>query len=178
MSESLGVFTTDKIDDEPDLQPLAEMLAGTRSLLILPLASGQNLRALAFVHMDEIYHFSAADIDLARIISNQAAVALESARLYQATVSRAEQLTTINRASYEIGLSLDAEEIYAAIHRAASQLMPAESFVISLVDEERGDIEGVYLLDPNGRAPNQRVTLGQGISGRVIATGEPALNFG
>jgi PAS domain S-box-containing protein len=175
LSESLGVFTTDKIEDEPDLKPLAEMLAGTRSLLILPLASGQNLRALAFVYMDEIHHFSAGDIDLARIISNQAAVVLESARLYQATVSRAEQLTTINRASYEIGLSLDAEEIYAAIHRAASQLMPAESFVISLVDEEHGDIEGVYLLDPNGRVPNQRVKLGQGISGRVIANGEPLL---
>jgi GAF domain-containing protein len=175
LSESLGVFTTEKIEDEPDLKLLADMLTGTRSLLILPLASGQNLRALAFAHMDEIYHFSAADIDLARIISNQAAVALESARLYQATVSRAEQLTTINRASYEIGLSLDAEEIYAAIHRAASQLMPAESFVIALADEEQGDIEGVYLLDPNGRAPNQRVTLGQGISGRVIATGEPLL---
>ena len=175
LGESLGVFTTDKIEDEPDLLPLADMLAGTRSLLILPLASGQSLRALAFVQMDEIYHFSAADIDLARIISNQAAVALESARLYQATVSRAEQLTTINRASYEIGLSLDAEEIYAAIHRAVSQLMPAESFVIALADEERGDIEGVYLLDPNGRAPSQRITLGQGISGRVIATGEPLL---
>ncbi len=175
LSESLGIFSTDKIEDEPDLKPLAEMLTGTRSLLILPLASGQSLRALAFLQMDEIYHFSAGDIDLARIISNQAAVALESARLYQATVSRAEQLTTINRASYEIGLSLDAEEIYAAIHRAASQLMPAESFVISLVDEEHGDIEGVYLLDPNGRAPNQRITLGQGISGRVIATGEPLL---
>jgi GAF domain-containing protein/nitrogen-specific signal transduction histidine kinase len=175
LSESLGVFTTEKIEDEPDLKLLADMLTGTRSLLILPLASGQNLRALAFIHMDEIYHFSAADIDLARIISNQAAVALESARLYQATVSRAEQLTTINRASYEIGLSLDAEEIYAAIHRAASQLMPAESFVIALADEEHGDIEGVYLLDPNGRAPNQRITLGQGISGRVIATGEPLL---
>jgi PAS domain S-box-containing protein len=175
LAESQGVFSTEKVEDEPDLKPLADMLVGTRSLLILPLVSGQSLRALAFIHMEEIYHFSAGDIDLARIISNQAAVALESARLYQATVSRAEQLTTINRASYEIGLSLDAEEIYAAIHRAATQLMPAESFVISLVDEEQGDIEGVYLLDPNGRAPNQRISLGQGVSGRVIATGEPIL---
>ncbi|HVM72883.1 MAG TPA: GAF domain-containing protein [Anaerolineales bacterium] len=175
LAESLGVFTTDRVEDEADLKPLADFLSGTRSLLILPLVSGQNLRALAFIHMDEVYHFSAADIDLSRIISNQAAVALESARLYQATVSRAEQLTTINRASYEIGLSLDAEEIYAAIHRAASQLMPAESFVIALLDEEHSDIEGVYLLDPNGRAPNQRISIGQGISGRVIATGEPLL---
>jgi PAS domain S-box-containing protein len=175
LRESLGVFTSEQVASEPDLEPLASILAGTQSLLILPMVSGQSLRALAFVHMDVARHFSATDIDLARIISNQAAIALESARLYQATVSRAEQLTTLNRASYEIGLSLDAEEIYAAIQRAAGQLMSATSFVISLVDEEQGNIEGVYLLDPSGRAPNQRIPLGQGISGRVIETGEPLL---
>jgi PAS domain S-box-containing protein len=175
LRESLGVFTTENIEAEPDLAPLTDIFTDTRSLLILPFVSGQTLHALAFVHMENVRHFSAADIDLARIISNQVAVAMESARLYQATVSRAEQLTTINRASYEIGLSLDPEEIYAAIHRATSQLMPAESFVISLVDEENGGIEGVYLLDPSGRSPNQRLEYGQGISGRVIATGEPLL---
>ena len=175
LRESLGVFSTSELATEPDLAPLGEMLSGTRSLLILPLIHGQNLRALAFIHMQEQHHFSAADIDLARIISNQAAVALESAILYQATVLRAEQLATINRASYEIGLSLDPEEIYAAIHRAASQLMPAESFVISLEDEEQGDIAGVYLLDRSGRSPNQRLPRGQGLSGRVIASGEPLL---
>ena len=135
LRESLGVFTCDEAGNEPDLEPLAPILQGTRSLLILPLVSGQSLRALAFVHMEAPYHFSASDMDLARIISNQAATALESARLYQATVLRAEQLTTLNRASYEIGLSLDAEQIYSAIQRAAAQLMPVESFVISLVDE-------------------------------------------
>ncbi len=173
--ESLDVFTTEDVQNEPDLLPLRDMLLETRSLLILPFVSGQNLHALAFAHMDTRHHFSAADLDLARIISNQSVVALESARLYQATVSRAEQLSTINRASYEIGLSLDAEEIYTAIHRAAIELMRAESFVISLVDEENGDIEGVYLLDPTGRSPNQRLSPGQGISGQVIASGEPLL---
>ena len=132
LRESLGVFSTDAAGREPDLAPLADLLAGAESLLILPLAAGSDLRALLFVQTKTPYRYSPTDIDLARTISNQAAIALESARLYQATVSRAEQLTTINRASYEIGLSLDPEEIYAAIHRAVSQLMPAESFVISL----------------------------------------------
>ena len=175
LRESLGVFTCDEAENEPDLQPLGPILTGTRSLLILPLVSGQSLRALAFVHMEAAYHFSASDMDLARIISNQAATALESARLYQSTVLRAEQLTTLNRASYEIGLSLDAEQIYDAIQRAAAQLMPVESFVISLVDEDSGDIEGVYLLDPGGRSPSQRLPRGQGISGRVIGSGQPLL---
>lgn len=175
LRESLGVFSTDQVDKEPDLRQLSTLLKGTRSLLVLPLASGQNLRGLAFVHMPETYHFSATDIDLTRTISNQAAIALESARLYQATVSRAEQLTTINRASYEIGLSLDPEQIYVAIHRATAQLMPVESFVIALLAESGEQIEGVYLMDPSGRSPNVHIPLGEGISGRVIQTGEPLL---
>ncbi|MBN2388354.1 MAG: GAF domain-containing protein [Anaerolineales bacterium] len=175
LRESLGVFTTTDVANEPDLAPLEAILNDTHTLLILPLASGTNLRALQFVHMTEAYRFTSTEIELARTISNQAAIALESARLYQDTVSRAEQLTTINRASYEIALSLDPEEIYMAIHRAASGLMVAESFVIALLDEERGEIEGVYLMDPNGRSPNIRLPLGEGLSGRVIAQGEPLL---
>ncbi len=175
LRESLGVFSTDEVGSEADLAPLSELLENIRSLLVLSLASGPNLRALLFVQMAEAYRFSATDIDLARTISNQAAIALESARLYEATVDRAEQLTALNRASYEIGLTLNPEEIYTAIHRAVSQMMPAESFVIALLDEEHNDIEGVYLMDPGGRASNTRIALGEGLSGRVIATGEPVL---
>ena len=175
LRESLGVFSTDNVANEPDIEPLSGFLEGTASLLILPLVSGANLRALMFVHMVDEIRFSATEIELARTIANQAAIALENARLYQATVSRAEQLTTINRASYEIGLNLNPEEIYAATHRAVSQLMPAESFVIALLDEQQGDIEGVYLMDPGGRSPSVRIPLGEGLSGQVISTGEPLL---
>lgn len=175
LSESLGVFSTDEVRREPDLEPLLDYLSDTDSLLILPLAAGTTLRALAFLHLPSGYRSSPPEIELARTIGNQAAIALESARLYQATVSRAEQLSIINRASYEIGLSLDPDEIYKAIHRAAGQLMTVESFVISLLDEEHDEIDGVYLMDPQGRAPNQRLPRDEGISGRVIQSGMPLL---
>ncbi len=175
LRESLGVFSTDDVRNEPDLAPLLKFLPASHSLLILPLAAGQALRALAFLHLPEGRRSSPSEIELALTISNQAAVALENARLYQATVSRAEQLATINRSSYEIGLSLDPEEIYTAIHRAAGQLMTVESFVISLLDEEHDEIEGVYLMDPSGRSPAQRLPKDQGISGRVIGSGTALL---
>lgn len=175
LRESLGVFTTEDVSREPDLAPLADLLADTRSLLIIPLVSGLSLRALAFVHLPAGERWSAEELELARTIANQAAIALEGARLYQATVQRAEQMAILNRASYEISATLEPEEIYRAIHRAAAQLMPVESFVITLLDEERNEIEGVYLVDPDGRAPNQRIPLGQGLSSRILETGEPIL---
>ena len=175
LEESLGVFSTESVAQESELDALKDFLLGTHSLLILPLAGGTNLRALVFVHMLQEHHFSSVEIELARTICNQTGIALESARLFNTIVARAEQLATINRASHEIGISLDPEEIYVAIHKATSQLMPVESFVIALLDEEKQEIEGVYLVDPNGRAPAQSMPLGEGLSGRVISTGQPLL---
>jgi hypothetical protein len=78
---------------------------------------------------------------------------LENARLYQSTLSTAERFSILNQASYQVGANFDPEQIYAAVHQAAQRLMPVESFVISLLDEETDEIEGVYLVDGEVRAP-------------------------
>ena len=52
LRESQSIFNTDDARNEPDLAPLMEMLGeNTTALLILPLASGQNLTALVFAQM-------------------------------------------------------------------------------------------------------------------------------
>lgn len=176
LRESLGVFATDAVAAEPDLAPLGKLLgAGTRSLLILPLVSSANLRALLFIHQSEAVRFSLTEIELARTLTNQASIAMENARLYQSTLSTAERFSILNQASYQVGANLDPEQVYVAVHRAAQRLMPVESFVISLLDEENDEIEGVYLVDDDKRAPITRIPRDQGLSGQVISTGEPLL---
>src|SRR5678816_1477482 len=56
--------------------------------------------------------------------------------------------------------------------------MPVESFVISLLDEMTNEIEGVYLVDEDKRSPVTRIPRDQGLSGRVISTGQPLLLHG
>ena len=176
LKESLGVFLTDAVSAEPDLVPLTSFLGeGTKSLLVLPLASGANLRALLFIHQGEETRFSLNEIELARTLTNQAATALEKARLYQSTLLTAERFVILNQASNEVGASLDPEQIYVAVHRAAGRLMPVESFIISLLDEEADEIEEVYLTDRDKRVPVIRNRRDQGLSGRVVSTGEPLL---
>ena len=77
-----------------------------------------------------------------------------------------------------MGANLDPEKIYVAVHKSAQRLMPVESFVISLLDEETNEIEGVYLIDDDKRAPITRIPRDQGLSGHVIATGEPLFLHG
>jgi GAF domain-containing protein len=176
LRESLGVFTSDHVDAEPDLASLDVLLGTeTKSLLILPLVSSANLRALIFIHQDRAMRFSLTEIELARTLTNQAAIALENARLYQSTLSTAERFSILNQASYQVSTNLDPEQIYVAVHRAAQRLMPVESFVISLLDEETNEIEGVYLVDGDTRAPVTRIPRDQGLSGQVISSGQAML---
>ena len=176
LQESLGVFSTDALNAEPDLTSLGEFLGeGTQSLLILPFTSGSTLQALLFVHQTESVRFSLAEIELARTLTNQASIALENARLYQSTLSTAERFAILNQASYQVGANLDPEQIYVAVHEAAKRLMPLESFVIAVLDDETDEIEGVYLVDDDVRAPITRIPREDGLSGRVINSGEPLL---
>ncbi len=174
LRESQGIFNTENVALEPDLKPIMNLIgADTTALLVLPLVSGTNLRALLFARIIGEGHFALTEIELARTIANQAAIALENARLYQSTVRTAERFSILNRASANISASLDPEEIYAAIHDAVRQLMSAEAFVISLLDEEKQEVEGVYLMDKDARTPNMRISLGEGLSSRVIMSGQP-----
>ena len=134
LRESLGIFNTDDVRNEPDLASLTEMLGeNTSALLILPLVSGQNLTALVFAQMTGETRFGSNELEVARTITNQATIALENARLYQSTVRTAERFAILNEISSQVSASLDPEEVYIAVHKAAERLMPVESFVITLL---------------------------------------------
>ena len=178
LRESQGVYTTDNVQAESETIPLLDFLGkDTHGLMILPLGMAES-RALVLIHGGEDTHFGLNEIELARTIGNQTSIALENTRLYQSTVQTAERFAILNQASSEINSSLDPEEIYVFIHKAAGQLMPVEAFVITLLDKENQDIDGVYMMDADQRTPNQRMALSTGLSGRVIASGEPLLIHG
>lgn len=176
LRESLGIFNTDNVHAEPDLHSLMEMIGETTTaLLILPLVSKQNLTALVFVQMTGDARFGINELEVARTITNQATIALENARLYQSSLRTAERLSVINESSFLVNASLDPEEIYTSAHRAAERLMPAESFVITLLDEEANEVEPVYLFDRGKRYTAERIPFGKGMSSEVIKTAKPIL---
>ena len=177
LRESLGVFNTSNVKRERDLAPLADFVGeDSLSLLAVPLISGAELRALLFIHSTDEGAFGLNEIELARTVANQAAIALENARLYEATLQTAQRLSILNESSAEIGATLDLEQIYAAVERSVKKLMSAESFVISLYDEANNEIEGVYLIDQGMRIPSFVYPMDDGsLTGQVIRTGRPIL---
>ena len=176
LRESQTVYVVDNISAHQELQSFSEFFEGSQSLLILPVFSSQsNYAVLALTTASHV--FSSTEIEIARTLGNQAAIALENADLYQSTLATAERLSILNQVSFEIGSNLDPEEVYRSIHEAVSKLMPLDAFVIALHDEEANEVDGVYIVDMGQRITGVRLPYGHGLSGKVIASGEPMLTL-
>lgn len=158
---------------EEDRKHMAEF--GAKSILYIPLLTKDQL--LGFAEIWESRYrkeFTVDEISLAQGIAQQAAIALENARLFDTTRKMADRLMILHQASQDvISAGLDPGSIYTTTHKAAAQLMPSEAYNISILNEAEQEIEGVYLIDRGGRAPAKSIPVDQGLTGHVIKTGHP-----
>jgi len=148
----------------------------TFSELCVPLKVGGKIIGCINIESPEPNAFSEHDERIMLTLAAQAATAIDNATLYQDALQAAERRSILHQASQEIArASQDPEQVYIAVHKAAIQLMAADTFVISLFNETKKEIHGVYLIDRGERNPNNVLRARQGISGKVIATGKSIL---
>lgn len=183
LSESHGVFSTEDINAEPDLAPLIGYLSirKTRALLALPLVTGGEFHGLLFAHHNKSYRFTADEVELARTISNQAAVAVQNARLFAETQRlfaetelRSAELTTL----YELGVSfsevLDTRRLMDIAFDKLLKLVKADTVMLVTLDE--GDSLIIHGIDQGERiGPVMQSRGGTSFSEHVLATGHPLM---
>jgi serine phosphatase RsbU (regulator of sigma subunit) len=89
----LPLLISSAIQDER-LKPLSALIEreGIKSVLALPLIVQNQLTGfIQLFALDRERNFEAAEVELARTLANQAAVAIEKARLYEATITHYEE---------------------------------------------------------------------------------------
>jgi len=175
MAQDLKPLTISNVNEYPGWVwvPGAEQV---RSFLAVPLISRQRMIGVLMVDSFIPAFFTEDGVRVAQLLAQQMAIALENARLYQDALQATERRAILHQASQEIAqASQDPEQVYAAVHRAAVQLMPAEAFVITLLDEQNQETVGAYLVDKGGRWQADRTPAGVGLSGQVISTGKPVI---
>ena len=145
-----------------------------KSVMVAPLlVHGHLVGTIDVVDSNIDRRFNTNDLGLLTMFAQQAAIAVENARLYQEAKTAAEGRSILHRMSQEVvTATYDPEEIYTAVHRAADQLMRVDAFTITLVDEQTEEVEAVYLIDRGERSPVMRSPMNQGLSGRVISSGQ------
>lgn len=140
-----------------------------KSGIYAPLKIAERIIGSISVESETLNAFSEQDERLLATFAAQAAVAFENARLYQEVVQDLKQWTVLHRTSQEIvSYGLELEALYLAIHRAVSDLMPADVFSLALLDEDRQEIEGSYFVRYGKRYPPIRFKRDEGIAGYVI----------
>jgi diguanylate cyclase (GGDEF)-like protein len=152
--------------------PAAEQIPN--AVLAMPLLAGAELVGVLGVNLvDGGRQFGDHDVQLLSLFAQPVAVAIQNTRLYQSALKDADRRSLLYQASQQIGAVLDLEQLYAVLHQAVAQLMPAEVFIVSLLDEAKQTIDDVYLFDQGQRWPARCHAVGTGLSGHVIAPGLP-----
>jgi len=147
-----------------------------RSELCVPLRAGERTFGVVNAESARLAAFTEADERLLVTLAGQLATAIDRLRAEaaqrHASLRAAESRTVLYRASQEITGSLDLERVYAATHRAVTELMPCEAFLIALAEEDQEHIALVYAIDQGERITVGRKRMGEGLSGHVVATGQ------
>jgi two-component system, cell cycle response regulator len=104
----------------------------------VPLVFQDRIIGVLNLDKDQPGFYSGNEAELTAAYANQAAIAIENARMYEAEHRRAQLIETLLRISETIGSTLDANQIFEEIVNAARVLLPVDRVVIFLWDEEKG----------------------------------------
>ena len=145
----------------------------TRSWLGVPLIVRGKVIGILAVENNLPNFFQKEHARLVSAFANQAAAAIENRRLYREAVQSANQRSILHRVSQDMITAIrEPEETYQSIHQAARQLMPCDTFVISLLEESQKEYRLVYAVEGDYRFPRSSIPAGRGLTGQVIERGE------
>jgi signal transduction histidine kinase/integral membrane sensor domain MASE1 len=148
--------------------------AGDAAVMAVPLrVKGQIIGALSVA--DRLgRRFTAAEIDRLQAFADQAAVAVENARLYEDAMRQRRESEVVAALAAEINRSLDLDRVLQQVAEAATALCAGDVTHIAL--SEPGSDALRLRLAVGSRIPadsDLRLAPGKGLGGQVLVTGRP-----
>ena len=109
---------------------------GLKSFLTLPFRSRERFRGAVILASRAERHFSPDEIGLLESISNELAVGIENANLYQQVSEKAERLALIAEVTKVIGSSLYIEDVFEGFVAGIKRLVDADRVAINVIEGE------------------------------------------
>lgn len=149
---------------------LTRQISARPSAMSLVFQAGQNSwAALEVVDEEEERIWSQDEQLLVKQVADQLSLALENARLFQETQSRAEELTVLNEMGRELSSKLEVTAIAEIVYRYTSRLMDTRNFHIALYDEKRQQLEFLLAFENAQRIQLSPTRVGhQGLADYII----------
>ena len=181
VAEGRAVYTRDVFEDEKltlgeDLRTrLVE--SGTRALLAAPLRVKGELIGVLAVASQNVHDFTEDDANLLQAFADQAALAMQNARLYGEATRRQRESEEVARVAQTLTGSLDVDDIAQRIVASVLPVLHARSLSFRLLQSD-GTLKIIAQSQGPGvpLAHSGVVPPGYGISGRVLSEGRPVLS--
>ncbi|MCA9936250.1 MAG: GAF domain-containing protein, partial [Anaerolineales bacterium] len=111
------------------------------AIIVVPLQYGSRLMGtLTAINSPDEPDFNQKDVDLVMTLVNQTAVAIETARLYEETARRAQELAILYDVGQKITATLDLDMILDTIAQGAAQVAQADKSLLLLVDMKKENL--------------------------------------
>ncbi|MBI3241966.1 MAG: GAF domain-containing protein, partial [Chloroflexi bacterium] len=106
----------------------------------LPLKIGQRVVGVMNVAYPRPHTFSEAELATLRLLADQAALAIENARLYQVERRRAEQLVGLHEITRALGVITDSNESYGIMTRRLAELLGARLCLLLFYEPHKAEL--------------------------------------
>ena len=152
---------------------------GSRSELAVPIRTQDRVIGVLNAQSNDLDAFDESDLAVLQSLANQAAVAIENARLFDAEQRRAEQFRVISKVGRHITSILDIDQMLVQVVQSIQQAFSYEHVGIAMIEGDFVEYKvgaGQLWDTPGFQFLPARLRVGeQGITGTVAATGEPIL---
>ncbi len=130
-------------------------VSDSRSLLIVPLVSRDRPIGVITGTSTTVEAFTEQDASILSLFADQAASAIENARLFQQAHQQIDELGALHRVSQLVSSSLDLEQVFQTLYEEVARLMPADSFLVALARPD-GLHDFEFIVDDSKRFPPRR----------------------
>jgi GAF domain-containing protein len=150
-----------------------------KSATFVPMIVGDIVRgSVSLQNVDTENAFTESDMRLLTTLTNSMSVALENARLFDETShllaeakQRASELSTVNSISRALASQLNPDELIQLVGDQLKDLFKANIVYLALLEKKTQMIHFPYQFGDD----NLPMKLGEGLTSRIIVSGEPLL---
>jgi GAF domain-containing protein len=149
---------------------------GLRSLAAVPLTNQGRVIGAMNVQTARSHDFDEDEMELLSLIGDLAAGALEKAALYDNMQRQIQELTTLAQVSQAVTSPLYLDEMLGVVVEMATQVTQAKVCSLLLMDDTGAELVPVATQTQSPTdAQRPAIRVGQGITGQVAQTGQPAI---
>lgn len=147
---------------------------GEHSSLAVPIVlRGQVIGTIGLEDFDPGREWNQDELSIVREVSDNVALALDNARLYNESQRRVSELDALNSMSQAVTTELELQSLLNVIGEQLQEIFDIDNSYIALYDRESQTISLPFFVTDRQRVNVDPIAFGEGITSHIIRSREP-----